>query len=63
MMWQDKNLKKRLGVKTIFKESVKEDLAEVEKACEEMINQGANVIVGTSFGFMDGMEASACKTS
>jgi basic membrane protein A len=54
-------LEKQLGVKTIIKESVKEDLAEVEKTCEEMINQGANVIVGTSFGFMDGMESSAAK--
>jgi len=56
-----KELEKATGVKTLLKESVKEDLAEVEKACEEMINQGANVIVGTSFGFMDGMEASAAK--
>ena len=52
-----KELEKQLGVKTLFKESVKEDLAEVEKTCEDMINQGANVIVGTSFGFMDGMAA------
>jgi len=56
-----KELEKQLGVKTLFKESVKEDLAEVEKTCEDMINQGANVIVGTSFGFMDGMAASAAK--
>ncbi len=56
-----KELEKQLGVKTLYKESVKEDLAEVEKVCEEMINQGANVIVGTSFGFMDGMAASAAK--
>ncbi|MBU3143510.1 BMP family ABC transporter substrate-binding protein [Clostridium sp. CF012] len=56
-----KELEKQLGVKTLSKESVKEDLAEVEKVCEEMINQGANVIVGTSFGFMDGMEASAAR--
>ena len=56
-----KELEKQLAVKTMFKESVKEDLAEVEKVCEEMINQGSNVIVGTSFGFMDGMEASAAK--
>ncbi|MGH4123062.1 MAG: BMP family ABC transporter substrate-binding protein [Clostridium sp.] len=56
-----KELEKQLGVKTLSKESVKEDLAEVEKVCEEMINGGANVIVGTSFGFMDGMEASAAK--
>lgn len=56
-----KELEKQLGVKTLFRESVKEDLAEVEKVCAEMINQGANVIVGTSFGFMDGMVASAAK--
>ncbi|HEY8890050.1 MAG TPA: BMP family ABC transporter substrate-binding protein [Clostridium sp.] len=56
-----KYLEKTTGVKTIYKESVKEDLAEVDKACEEMINQGATVIVGTSFGFMDGMVASAAK--
>lgn len=49
-----KELEKQLGVKTMLKESVKEDLAEVEKVCEEMINGGANVIIGTSFGFMDG---------
>lgn len=56
-----KELEKQLSVKTLYKESVKEDLAEVEKVCEEMIGGGANVIVGTSFGFMDGMEASAAK--
>ena len=56
-----KELEKQLGVKTMLKESVKEDLAEVEKVCEEMINQGATVIIGTSFGFMDGMEASSAK--
>ncbi len=52
-------VEKQLGVKTMIRESVKEDLAEVQKVCEDMINQGANVIIGTSFGFMDGMEASA----
>jgi len=56
-----KELEKQLGVKTLYKESVKEDLAEVQKVCEEMINGGANVIVGTSFGFMEGMAASATK--
>ncbi|MGH4052455.1 MAG: BMP family ABC transporter substrate-binding protein [Clostridium sp.] len=56
-----KGLEKELGVETLYKESVKEDLAEVEKTCEDMINQGANVIVGTSYGFMDGMAASAAK--
>lgn len=56
-----KELETQLGVKTMFRESVKEDLAEVEKVCEDMINQGATVIIGTSFGFMDGMESSALK--
>lgn len=54
-------LEKETGVKTIIKESVKEDKAEVIKVCEDMINQGCNVIIGTSFGFMDGMEESAKK--
>jgi len=56
-----KGLEKQLGVKTIYKESVKENVADVEQTCEQMISQGANVIVGTSFGFMDGMVASAKK--
>jgi len=56
-----KALEKQLGVKTLYKESVKENVADVQQVCEQMINQGANVIVGTSFGFMDGMVASAKK--
>jgi len=47
--------------KTVYKESVKEDTAEVDKVCEELINNGVTVIVGTSFGFMDGMAKSAKK--
>jgi basic membrane protein A and related proteins len=57
-------LEKELGSKiekTVFKESVKEDTAEVDKACEEMINNGVTVIVGTSFGFMDGLDKSSKK--
>jgi basic membrane protein A and related proteins len=56
-----KLLEKELGVETIYVESVKEDLAETERVCEQLISQGCNVIVGTSFGFMDGMESSALK--
>lgn len=56
-----KQLEKELGVQTIYKESVKEDAAEVQKVTEDMINQGCNVIVGTSFGFMDGMVNEAKK--
>lgn len=56
-----KYLEKELGVTTIYKESVKEDTAEVQKVIEDMINQGVNVVIGTSFGFMDGMEKAAKK--
>lgn len=48
-------------VETVYKENVKEDTAEVDKTCEEMINNGVTVIVGTSFGFMEGMDKSAKK--
>jgi Uncharacterized ABC-type transport system, periplasmic component/surface lipoprotein len=56
-------LEKELGgkVETIYKENVKEDTAEVDKTCEEMINNGVTVIIGTSFGFMEGMDKSAKK--
>ncbi|HEY5561572.1 MAG TPA: BMP family ABC transporter substrate-binding protein [Clostridiaceae bacterium] len=58
-----KYLEKELGdkVETVIKESVPEDTAEVDKACEEMINNGVTVIFGTSFGFMDGLDKSAKK--
>jgi basic membrane protein A len=52
-------LEKELGVKTVKMENVPEDAAKVEKVCEDMISQGCNVIVGTSFGFLDGMKRSA----
>jgi basic membrane protein A and related proteins len=54
-----KELEEELGVKTTFKESVKEDKAEVKKVIDGMVDEGYNVIFGTSFGFMDGMEEAA----
>lgn len=54
-------LEKETGVKTIYKESVAEDKAEVEKVVDDMVDQGATVIVGTSFGFQDGLLAAAKK--
>jgi basic membrane protein A and related proteins len=54
-------VEKELGVETIFRESVKEDKAEVEKVVEDMIEQGANLIIGTSFGFQDGLLSQAKK--
>lgn len=56
-----KKLESELGIKTIFKENVKEDPAETEKVCEDMINQGANVIFGCSFGYGDGIAVEAKK--
>lgn len=49
------------GVSTLYVESVSEDPAEVEKVCEDFVAQGADIIFGTSFGFQDGMMASAEK--
>ncbi len=40
------------GVKTIFKESVPEG-PDVEKVAKDMIDQGANIIFGISFGYRD----------
>lgn len=56
-----KKLESELGVKTMYKENVKEDAAETEKVAEDMINQGANVIIGASFGFGDGLLVEAKK--
>lgn len=47
-------LEKELGVKTLYKESVAED-ASVKTVIANMIDQGAKVIIGTSFGYMDYM--------
>lgn len=43
-------------VKTIYQENVAEDKQSVESAAVNMIDQGAGVIIGTSFGYMDALE-------
>lgn len=48
-------IEQELGLKTIYKESVPEG-PEVEKVVKDMIDQGANVIFATSFGYMDYLE-------
>jgi len=48
-------LEKEAGVETKYKENVPESPA-AEKVMEDMISQGCNVIIGTSFGYMDYME-------
>lgn len=57
-------LQKTLGDKvdaSSYKESLAEDDAAVEQACEDMINNGVKVIFGTSYGFMNGMKKNAEK--
>jgi len=51
-------LEEKLGVETMFKESVSEG-PEVEKVLNDMIDLGANVIFTTSYGFMDFTETVA----
>lgn len=49
-------MEKELGLQpSLVKESVKEDDAEVQSVIDDMVDKGANVIIGTSFGFMNGM--------
>lgn len=48
-------------VKTLTVDSVPEDKQSVESAAINMIDQGATVIVGTSFGYMDALEDLATK--
>lgn len=50
-----KYLEEKLGVETIYAESVPEG-PESEKVLNDMIDQGADIIFATSFGFMDYVE-------
>lgn len=44
------------SVKTLIAENVKEEKQTVKTAAINMIDEGASIIVGTSFGFMDALE-------
>jgi len=48
-------------VKTLKVENVAEDKQSVESAAINMIDQGASVIIGTSFGYMDPLDDLATK--
>lgn len=55
-------MEKELGIQeSIIKESVPEEDSEVQNVIASMIDEGANVIIGTSFGFMNGMKKSAAE--
>lgn len=49
------HLEQELGVKTLYRESVPEG-PEVKDVMRNMIQEGANVIIAASFGYMDYME-------
>lgn len=46
-------------VETIVKENVPEEKSAVVSTIRDMVDQGATIIFGTSFGFMDGMAEAA----
>ena len=46
-------------VETIVKENVPEEKSAVVSSIRDMVDQGATIIFGTSFGFMDGMAEAA----
>lgn len=48
-------------VKTIYMENVAEEKQSVESAAINMIDQGATVVIGTSFGYMDTLDELATK--
>jgi len=48
-------------VKTLYAENVPEEKQAVESAAVTMIDQGASVIIGTSYGFMDALESLAAE--
>ena len=43
-------------VKTLIAENVAEDKQAVKSTAINMIDEGASIVIGTSFGFMDGLE-------
>lgn len=50
-----------LGQKIQFVESVPEDASAIKPAAEKFIQRGANIIIGTAFGYSDAFEELAAK--
>jgi basic membrane protein A len=53
-----KQLQEKLGVNTAYVESVNEG-AEAEQVLRSLARKGFDLVIGTSFGYMDAMEAAA----
>lgn len=56
-------LEEQMGdkVRTLYQENVPETMQDVKNAAKLMIDEGATVIFGTSFGFMDALEELATE--
>src|ERR1700712_2701684 len=54
-------VEKALGQKIAFVESVPEDASVIKPAAEKFIPRGANIIIGTAFGYSDAFKELAAK--
>lgn len=54
-------VEKALGEKIQFVESVPEDASAIKPAAEKFIQRGANIIIGTAFGYSDAFKELAAK--
>ncbi len=52
-------MEQELGIEALYQENVEESAQAVETTIENFIDQGVNVIFGTSFGYMEPMQALA----
>lgn len=50
-----------LGQKIMFVESIPEDASAIDPVVERFISRGANIIIGTAFGYSDAFKALAAK--
>jgi basic membrane protein A len=54
-------IEKELGQKIQFVESVPEDASAIKPAAEKFIQRGANIVIGTAFGYSDSFKELAAK--
>lgn len=54
-------VEKALGQKIQFVENVPEDASAIKPAAEKLIKRGANIIIGTAFGYSDSFKELAAK--
>ena len=54
-------IEKETGLKVLFVENVPEDASAIKPAAEKFIQRGANIIIGTAFGYSDAFKDLAAK--